>query len=1118
MDKNISPGIADAAERARALDPAASFIVQAPAGSGKTELLMQRFLSLLSVVERPEEILAVTFTRKAAGEMQGRIIGSLERAAAGKSPERPHEGKTLELANEVLKRDRALGWGLMENPGRLRVQTLDSFSSYLARQMPILSKTGKTPAISDNPRELYKEAATRAVMLISPMKSPGPRQQCVETALKHLDNSVAALVERLSVMLEKRDQWMRHMDRANTGDFRGVLEGSLKNLVADKLRALALAFPEGLAPTLVKTASYAAANLAANGDNGPVARIGGIDGLPGAEAKDLPVWQGIAGHLLTQKGGWRRPLGLTVKNGFPGGKGSTEAKMKQEMKDLLEALSGNEPLRAMLEEAAILPHPEFNERDWEILAALLKLLPVAEEFLREVFAESGEADFQSVALSALNALGGVDAPTDLLLRLDYGIKHILVDEYQDTSYGQLKLIETLVAGWVDGDGRTLFLVGDPMQSIFGFRQAEVGLFLNARTSGVGGVKLSPLTLKTNFRSDAGIINWVNRTFDWAFPSYEDPFTGAVRFEKSVAFKGPSGAAAVETHLTNGRDDAFEAAQTVSIIKGIPKDETVAVLCRSRIHLEEIIEVLKRERIEFRAKGLDALSERPVIYDLMSLVRAMTHPYDRTAWLSILRAPWLGLSLKDIHALCGNDKHAPVRALIRDSAGLKTLSDDAKTRLVPFAEKIEKAVALNGREPLSRLVEGLWIELGGPACVKPQDLKDAETFFETLESASSGGGLDPSKDLAARISSLKAEGGGGASVNLDLMTIHGAKGLEFDHVIIPGIGKKTRGDERKLLLWMERGDDLLLAPVERKIAGAASPVYDYLAAIAKKKSDLERRRLFYVAATRAKKTLHLLGHVKTNGDEGMTVETTSFLFGLEDLLTGPGQIEIRDSEDKEVAERDRPRLRLKRLPRSWRMPAPTAPASTTTEKAAHGEKRPEFYWAGEGVRHLGTVVHRYIAMIGKDGADKWNEKRVSSEKGRMSGLLQSLGLGRVEAAKRADDAGRILTAALNDTRLRWILKDHKEGAFEFAFTAVIDGEIVRSVIDRTFVDEKDGARWVIDYKTALHEGGDMEEFLKAEAERYRPQLEGYAAVLRAGGEKREIKKALYYPALLRWVEV
>ncbi|MBI5970210.1 MAG: UvrD-helicase domain-containing protein [Deltaproteobacteria bacterium] len=1118
MNKNNASGAAqrgDDPQRHRALDPAESFIVQAPAGSGKTELLMQRFLSLLSTVERPEEILAVTFTKKAAGEMQGRIIGSLEKARSNETSQRPHEAKTISLAQEVLKRDKMLGWGLSKNPGRLRVQTLDSFSSYLARRMPILSKSGRASVISDNPGELYKEAALRAVMLIS---ASGHSAQCVETALRHLDNSVASLVERLSGMLERRDQWLRHIKTGRAENLRPLLEASLKNLVEDKLRGLSLAFPGTLVPALIKTAAYAAENLTANADNGPVARLPEIAGLPGADAGSLSLWQGIATFFLTKEGEWRKPGGVSVKNGFPAGKSGVEADMKQEFKDLLEAISGNEALRNKLAETVLLPAPKFDDRDWEILDALLKLLPIAEGILQEVFAETGAVDFQSVALSALNALGSVDDPTDLLLTLDYRIKHILVDEYQDTSYGQLKLLETLVAGWENGDGRTLFLVGDPMQSIFGFREAEVGLFLNARTNGVNGVRLSPLTLKTNFRSDAGIINWVNKTFYWAFPSHEDPFTGAVRFEKSVAVKGSSDADAVRTLLTDRRDDAFEAETAISIIKNTPADETVAILCRSRIHLVEIIRALKRERITFRAKGLDALGDRPVIYDLMSLVRALTHPYDRTAWLSILRAPWLGLSLKDIHALCSADTDAPVWSLLNDAALVGALSNDAKARLVPFIVKLGNAMALNGRMPLAQLVEGLWIELGGPACVEPRDLTDAETFFETLSSVSAGAVLDPSKNLASRIAALKAGGADNyAAIKVDLMTIHSAKGLEFDHVIIPGLGKKTRGDTRKLLLWMERGGDLLLAPVEKKTAGASSTVYDYLAAVAKKKSELERRRLFYVAATRAKKTLRLIGHVKSTSGDGITVEPSSFLSGLEDLLT---EVIVTDSGGKKIsgqAEHNRPRLRLKRLPISWTPPAPAAPAVTVFDTSGHDEKAPEFYWAGQSVRHLGTLVHGYLAMIGKDGLDKWNEKRVVAEKDRIMGVLQSLGLGRVEAVKRASDAARILTAALNDARLRWILKDHKEGAFEYALTAVIGREIVRSVIDRTFVDE-DGVRWVIDYKTGIHEGGNVEGFLKAEAERYAPQLERYAAALAAGGETRPIKKALYYPALLKWVEV
>src|SRR3954468_7903565 len=114
------PPVADAADRERALDPRSSFIVQAPAGSGKTELLIQRVLRLLAGVERPEEILAITFTRKAAAEMRRRVLEALHAARAGVDPpEAPHKRLTFALAKAALARDRERGWRLLENPARL---------------------------------------------------------------------------------------------------------------------------------------------------------------------------------------------------------------------------------------------------------------------------------------------------------------------------------------------------------------------------------------------------------------------------------------------------------------------------------------------------------------------------------------------------------------------------------------------------------------------------------------------------------------------------------------------------------------------------------------------------------------------------------------------------------------------------------------------------------------------------------------------------------------------------------------------------------------------------------------------------------------------------------------
>src|SRR5579883_1697752 len=148
----------DSKEREAALDPSQSFIVQAPAGSGKTELLTQRFLVLLGIVKEPEEILAITFTKKSAAEMRTRVISALKNAENTPEPKNSHEKKTWTLAKNALKNNVHFNWKLLDNPNRLQIQTIDSFNASLTRHLPLLANFGAPLEIADDPSVLYREA------------------------------------------------------------------------------------------------------------------------------------------------------------------------------------------------------------------------------------------------------------------------------------------------------------------------------------------------------------------------------------------------------------------------------------------------------------------------------------------------------------------------------------------------------------------------------------------------------------------------------------------------------------------------------------------------------------------------------------------------------------------------------------------------------------------------------------------------------------------------------------------------------------------------------------------------------------------------------------------------
>lgn len=1095
----------DKEARQKALDTSASFAVQAPAGSGKTELLMQRYLALLALVEKPEQILALTFTRKAAGEMHSRILGAMQKARDGHEPEAEHEAKTIALAAMALERDSAMGWSLLENPNRLKVQTIDSFCSSIVRQMPVLSGLSRY-SITDQPEEFYKEAAAATVALV---EEDGPSGDAVRHALSHLENSVSGLMKRLVMMLGRRDQWLRHVERSTAaGELRTLLEGSLERLIDFELKSAANAMPPGFFNALAPLARYAASNMAET--NSPVASLSGLRGAPQARASALGQWQGLRELMLTRDNKVRARADKNI--GFPAG-GGEAAERKKEFQEILRSIAEDDGVAKALGRVAILPGAKFLDSEWETLEAIISLLPIAEGMLAAAFGARGVVDFQQVSLAALKALGSEEEPTDLMLSLDLRIQHILVDEYQDTSHTQLALIEALTRGWTSGDGRTLFVVGDPMQSIYLFREADVGLFLEARLAGIGQVRTEPLTLSSNFRSQEALVAWVNNAMKDAFPAVEDTFTGAVSYSPSIAMRDEIEGRGVEVTLFEGKDGLAEAKKAVSILKSIPEGESVAILCRSRGNLDSIVEEIKKEGIKFCAQNIDPLSGRTAVRDLMALLRALDHPLDRVAWLACLRAPWCGLTLRDIHELCSREKSAPVWALLNDETRLSGLTDDGKERVARFVAEMKKALSIWGRRSPSDVLRGLWISLGGPACLEgAEDGEDAFHFLSLVESTESSGAVSV-EELEERLKGLFADHPPDAGTRLSIMTIHKAKGLEFDNVIIPGMGKYARADEKKLLVWMERGEeDLLLAPIEKKRTEDDSRIYAYLSALQKEKAGNEDARLLYVAATRTRKSLYLLGHAQVDEDGRIQVDPRSFLAKIARVLR-PDMITREKFEDA-PGESGQPGL--KRLPSVWTLPQLKEPLPSGGSYFTPESIEPQFYWAGEAIKHLGTAVHRFFCRISKEGLERWDAARIRGEAERMRSLLKSLGLGEAASKKAAAEGVDILIKALADERGRWTLSAHPEAASELPLTAVVNNAISRVVIDRTFVE--DGTRWVIDFKTGSHAGGSLEEFLEHERERYRGQLMKYEAALRAYGETRPIRKGLYYPAHRAWVEV
>lgn len=1152
--------IADSEARKIALDPSRSFAVAAPAGSGKTELLTQRVLRLLSIVNEPEEILCMTFTRKAAGEMQHRIMSALlgaSKASASKTgnshtPLESHQQTTFNLAKKTLTRDEEKHWQLLDNPSRLRIQTIDGFCLNLAQQLAIESRFGDYSEPLDDPTPVYREAITE--LLLPALEQQNALGGAVSVLLCHLDNDLNKLEQLLISLLSRREQWLGQLYQSRGA--RNYLENFLNQVIEETLyETEALLAPYG--SDLAMLADYAASQLPEAKRHSTIYHCLGITTLPEPTADSLPQWIGLCELLLTAQDEWRKQFNKNC--GFPtetiSGGSTKESKsqakaQKETMSALLEQLQSTPGLLDLLQDIRYLPTAQYGNDQWQVLDALTILLPALSAQLSLTFQQQKVCDFTEITLAALRSLGSDETPTDLALKLDYRISHILTDEFQDTSSVQFDLLKRLTAGWQPDDGRSLFIVGDAMQSLYGFRSANVGLFLEARSLPLGNIQLEPLDLQVNFRSQAGIIDWVNQAFASIFPPRDNISRGAVSYSPAIAHHPALNCEAVTVDAFVDYPDAKLAAQAeaeyvVTLVheaKQLDPSGSIAILVRNRTHLTNILVALQQAGHRCQATDIDPLGNRMPVIDLMSLSRALLSPTDRIAWLSILRAPWCGLDLNDLflianfklpeqNPLATGERYPLLLLNIRHYAQIPNLSPEGKTILSRVSHTLQLAWEQRYRKPLRSWIEGLWSALGGIASLQTDsEFKHCQQYLNLLEQHESGGTIDNWASFEKAVKSLYAKPGGDADLQLHVMTIHKSKGLEFDTVIIPGLNRKPRSDDKQLMLWQERvgkngQNQLIIGPLERT-GQDTDPLFKHLQHEHKLKNQLEKARVLYVGATRAIKRLHLTYSIAS--DKKPTVH--SLLESLAPALDSNANNTVKYSGDNlsiqshtyQALEDDiihtTPTLQsLRRLPWNWQ-------ASKTleiegiknqyllTENDQHKQQTlSEALTALNSVaRHTGTVLHRILRQVAIDGVENWNTKRIIHQLPFWKVQLQSLGV--TEPEEPLALLQRAITNCLTDESAQWLLShQHPESKCEYAIGYLsLNGESKTAVVDRSFVSED--IQWIIDYKTAEPSGEESQEsFLVREINQYRDQLEHYADLFKQMNP-RPIKIALYFPLI------
>jgi len=1105
--------------RQQALDISQSFIVQAPAGSGKTELLSQRYLALLATVERaPEQILSITFTRKAAAQMRTRLIAHLTLGLQEEPPIEPHSLISWQLAKKVLARDKKEGWGLLENPNRLLIQTIDSLCSSITRKMPYLSRFGAQPSIIEDASSYYQRAAQACLKMI---EENDEFALALRFILHYLDNNTLVVENLLIHMLAKREQWLSDILAANQDKtaLRTQLEQQLSQLVAAQLVRVNELLSSEIKQEWLSLARYAATQLLQDDPNHPLCICCDVMDFPSTHTDDLIYWQALLNLLFTQQGECRKRVDKSL-GFFPESTGETAeekamyADMKKRMTTLLTTIADNQSLLTALQDCLYGPAPAYHDNEWQLLDALFTILPITVAHLKKIFQQEGRVDFTEITMAALNALGDEQAPTDLALALDYRISHILVDEFQDTSVSQFRLLEKLTAGWQKGDNRTLFLVGDPMQSIYRFRQADVSLFLQAKLQGIGDIALMPLTLTANFRSQENLVNWNNQIFANLFPKEAQQQAGAIAYSPSIPNK-PAHEVSLQFHLCD--EITGEANTVVQIIQQTLRDTTgtIAILVRARGHLADILPALQRARINYQATEIEAMSNRAIIQDLAALTRALAYLGDKVAWLSLLRAPWCGLSLADLEIVASGE--AATTSIWQRICELMTtdeLSIEGKIRLQRFYTIMQYRLAERARQSLRNFVEGTWLALGGPACLTSDShSRDIDRFWQLLEEFDRHQLPLNSLTLQQAVEKLYASSDKNDAARLFVMTIHKAKGLEFDTVIIPGLAQESRNDNKPLLAFSKQYLDkdhpiFLLAPLTRD-GETESPTYQFLWRQERLRADHERVRLLYVAATRAKQQLHLIASYCSDEKKPRAGSFLNQLWPwfLEHSVKQPALENSSEGEDVNS---------LYRLSLDWQLPVSVMQHfPQPTENADNNNNDLSNTNYNDAVEQLAvsSLIHRVLSQIGQEGAAKWDEARIQFQHRRWLEALTELGVTKEKRHQQLQVVMKTADAILQDTIGHWLLSSHTEMHCNYPIAWKNNHKLMEATIDRLFIDET-GMRFIVNYVIEQPSTDQvLPDFLEQHRQKHQIALTNCAQLF--AGDHHAIKLGLYFPLIRHW---
>jgi len=854
---------ADARARRLAVDPLRNVALEASAGTGKTRVLVDRYVRLLEVGVAPRNILAITFTRKAAAEMRQRVMATLR--------QRHREGGITDQRWREIR----------DAFGDIGISTIDAFCLSLLHEFPL--EAGVDPGFdladeTETPR--FVEASLDSALAIGRMISRHDTDVALlftELGEPRLRKALTALLDRRLVARDALNRFLRGREmsvEAACHRLRHSLRGAMSSIAAGDDRAvhafaatgpavpgfelIALEMRELMLP-LPSFDSAHDGSEPVEGPMGPARLRGLLDRL-----SDL---------VLTQKGEPRkRPI--NVKAEF------RSAADYERHKVIVAGLGPHV-------QAAI----EAFRRDINLVLArgVRRLFAIAQDEYRRTLDKHGVLDFADLLERTLKLLGQMEEFSRSRYRLESRYEHVLVDEFQDTSRAQWRLVRELVRAWSAGEGLnhgpippSIFIVGDRKQSIYAFRDAEVSV-LDAASEFISALRPeSPAraAITRSFRSVHELLSFVNDICDAIEKAPDRP--DAFRYLESDAFPlivdAPSGSGAIG--VITADSDRAQAEAVADEIARLLIDRTtvrdrdsglrrpigpgdIGILFRTRESHSLFEGALAKRGVPcYVYKGLGFFDAEEV-KDVLALVAYLADPGSNLRAAALMRSRIVRLSDEALKRL------APGLALaltgdLPDAAA--SLADDDRERLLLARESIGSWIADADQVPPAEIVDRVLaesayaVEIGGPGFAQAREnLKKIRGLIRRIQNR----GYTTLARLSDYFDGLAA-GGDESNAIIDaadavnLMTVHAAKGLEFPVVFIVNIGKGSGGNR----------DDIRVSPAP--FIGDDNDSGESSVSISDHENDRDRddehkeheetKRLLYVALTRARDRLYLGGTI------------------------------------------------------------------------------------------------------------------------------------------------------------------------------------------------------------------------------------------------------------------